>query len=96
MARYLLGHLSRHTKNIKAMSIEDPHTALLDTVESESCNYESVSTDTLDPNKGSVDPHMNGTLQVVKSMKYISKYFIPEITKHTVFFIAVVFISGLE
>jgi hypothetical protein len=33
------------------------------------CNYESVSTDTVDSNKGSADPRMNGTWQVVKSSK---------------------------
>jgi hypothetical protein len=56
-------------KNIKVLALGDPHTAFLDTVESESCNYESVSNDTVDSNKGSVDSHMNGTWQVVKSKK---------------------------
>jgi hypothetical protein len=53
-------------KNIKVLALRDPHIALLDTVESESCNYESVSTDTVDTNKGSVDPHMKGTWKAVK------------------------------
>jgi hypothetical protein len=36
-------------KNITVLALGDPHTALLDTgVESASCNYESVSTDTGD------------------------------------------------
>jgi hypothetical protein len=56
-------------KNIKVLALKDPHNALLDTVESESCIFESVSTDTVDSNKGSVDCHMNDTWQVVKSKK---------------------------
>jgi hypothetical protein len=56
-------------KNIKVLTLGDPHTSLLDTVESGSSKYESVSTDTVDSNKGYVDPHMNGTGQVVKSKK---------------------------
>jgi hypothetical protein len=56
-------------KNIKVLAIEDPHTSLLDTVESESCSYESGSSVIIDPNKGSVDTQMNGTWQIVKSKK---------------------------
>jgi hypothetical protein len=56
-------------KNIKVLAVGDPHTALLDTVESGSSSYESVSTVKVDSNKGSVDSHMNGTWQVVKSKK---------------------------
>jgi hypothetical protein len=56
-------------KNIKVTALGDPHTALLDTVESGSSSYESVSTNTVDSNKGSVDSQMNGTWQVVKSKK---------------------------
>jgi hypothetical protein len=56
-------------KNIKVLALGDPHTALLDTVESGSSSYESVSTNTVESNKGSVDPHINGTWQVVKSKK---------------------------
>jgi hypothetical protein len=56
-------------KNIKVPELGDPHTALLDTVESGSSSYESVSTDTVDSSKGSVDSHMNVTWQVVKSKK---------------------------
>jgi hypothetical protein len=56
-------------KNIKVLALGNRHTALLDTVESASSSYESVSTDTVDSNKGSVDLHMNGTWQVVKSKK---------------------------
>jgi hypothetical protein len=56
-------------KKIKVPALEDPHTALLDTVESGSSSYDSVSTDAVDSNKGSVDSHMNGTWKVVKSKK---------------------------
>jgi hypothetical protein len=61
--------VTSYQKNIKVLALGDPHTALLDTVESGSSSYESVSTDTVDSNKGSVDPHTNGTWQVVKSKK---------------------------
>jgi hypothetical protein len=37
-------------KNIKVLALGDPHTALLDTVETGSSSYESVSTDTVDSN----------------------------------------------
>jgi hypothetical protein len=69
VAQHLLVHATSYHKNIKVLALGDPHTALLDTVESESCNYESESTDTVDSSKGSVDPHMNGTWQAVKSEK---------------------------
>jgi hypothetical protein len=49
------------SKNIKFLALEDPNTRLLDTYESESCNFQSASTDNIGSNKGSVDPHMNGT-----------------------------------
>jgi hypothetical protein len=57
-------------KNIKALVPGYPHTALLDTVESGSCNYESVSTDTVDSNKGSVDSHIvvHGNLSNLKDL----------------------------
>jgi hypothetical protein len=43
---------------------------LLDTaVYSGSSNYKSVSTDTVDSNKGHIDPQMSGIWQVVKSKK---------------------------
>jgi hypothetical protein len=48
-------------KKIRVLALGDPHTAFLDTTESGSSSYESVSTDTVDSNKGSVDPHTNGT-----------------------------------
>jgi hypothetical protein len=38
-------------KNNKVLALRDPHTALLDTVESRSFCYESVSTDIVDSNK---------------------------------------------
>jgi hypothetical protein len=62
-------YATSYQKNIKVMEFGNPHTALLDTVEAGSSSYESVSTDTVVSKKGSVDPHMNGTWQVVKSKK---------------------------
>jgi hypothetical protein len=56
-------------KNVKVLALGDPHTALLKTVVSGSSSYASVSTETIDSNKGSVDPHMSGTWQFVKSKK---------------------------
>jgi hypothetical protein len=57
-------------RSIKVLALRELHTALIDTVESESCIYEeSVSTDTVDANNGSVYSHMNGTWKLVKSMK---------------------------
>jgi hypothetical protein len=62
-------YVTSYHKNIQALALAVPLTALVDTAESESCSNESVSTGTVDANKESVDPHMNGMWQVVKSKK---------------------------
>jgi hypothetical protein len=45
-----------YQKNNKVLALGDPHTALLDTVESGSSSYESVSTDTVTPTKDLLFP----------------------------------------
>jgi hypothetical protein len=58
------------SKNIKLLALEDLYNLLLHTFESESCNYESASTDTVDSNIRSVDPYLDCTRQTVKSQKF--------------------------
>jgi hypothetical protein len=43
-------------KNIKVLALGEPLSAILDTIKSESCIYESVSTDMVDSNKDLLIP----------------------------------------